>query len=156
MMGTMTRDWARLGEQLRAARVARGMEQRDAAENIGVKRGALYNIENGTIAKVTPTVLAYARLVGWSEESVGLVLEGGDAVERQGGIGSERALPSDLSVHVQQSLREGPLLDARVAEVSTPSGRVTATIVVRGEDGTPPEDLLAALRMLKIDVRIDD
>lgn len=156
MMGVMTRDWARLGEKLKAARIARGMEQQDVAEKIGVKRGALHNIENDRIRKVTPTVLAYARLAGWTDESVELVLDGGNPTEKPAGSETARELPSDLSVHVQQSLREGPLLDARVAEVSTPNGRVKATIVVRGENGTSAEDLLAALRTLKIDITLDD
>lgn len=155
-MGSMTRDWARLGEKLRAARIARGMEQQDAAEKIGVKRGALRNIEKGEIRKVTPTVLAYARLVRWTPESIELVLEGGDPIEQVTSIESAPEPLSDLSVRVQQSLREGPLLDARVAEVTTPSGRVRATIVVRGEVGMPLDDLMAALESLKIDVSIDE
>lgn len=155
-MDVMDRDWARLGEKLKAARIARGMEQQDVAEKIGVKRGALHNIEKGNIGKVTSTVLAYARLVGWTDQSVDLVLGGGDAADQSTGTETVRELPADLSVHVQQSLREGPLIDARVAEVTTPSGRVKATIVIRGESGTSDENLLAALRALKIDVTIDD
>ncbi|WP_327415483.1 helix-turn-helix transcriptional regulator [Streptomyces sp. NBC_01233] len=163
IMGAMTRDWRRLGEALKAARAERGMEQQDVAEAIGVKRGALHNIEKGAIARVTPTVLAYARLVGWTDPSVEAVLCGGDPVLRE----DEEANPartetapeapaSDLSVLVQQSLREGPLLDARVAEVRTPSGKVRATIVIRGEDGATDEELLAALRSLRIDVTTEE
>lgn len=166
-MGSMSRDWARLGELLRAARAERGMEQQDVAESIGVKRGALHNIEHGKIARVTPTVVAYARLVGWIDGSIEAVLCGEDPTRR----GAEPAEPkveaapepatpeaaaSDLSVLVQQALREGPLLDSRVAEVATPGGKVRATIVIRGEDGTSAEDLLAALRSLKIDVSTED
>ncbi|MGW1989674.1 helix-turn-helix transcriptional regulator [Embleya sp. NPDC001921] len=157
----MTRDWTRLGEKLKTARSQRGLEQQDVAESIGVKRGALHNIERGAIAKVTPTVLAYARLVGWTAESVELVLAGGDPIPGHGTGDptpesvAEREVASDLSVLVQQSLRTGPLLDSRVAEVVTPNGRVRATIVIRGEDGSSPEDLLAALRALRIDVTTD-
>ncbi|MFD3608966.1 helix-turn-helix transcriptional regulator [Streptomyces atroolivaceus] len=163
----MTRDWARLGELLRAARTERGMEQQDVAESIGVKRGALHNIEHGKIARVGTTVLAYARLVGWTDGSAEAVLRGGDPVLRDVEPSAPKAeaatepaapepAPSDLSVLVQQALREGPLLDSRVAEVTTPGGRVRATIVIRGEDGTSPEGLLAALRSLKIDVSTDE
>ncbi|WP_434593491.1 helix-turn-helix transcriptional regulator [Streptomyces sp. A5-4] len=159
----MSRDWPRLGEMLKTARAERGMEQQDVAESIGVKRGALYNIDRGAITRVTPTVLAYARLVGWTEKSVDLVLAGGDPVSRedeQPAAPSPETAPeppaSDLSVLVQQSLREGPLLASRIAEVTTPNGKVRATIVIRGEDGTAPEDLLAALRSLKIDVTTED
>ncbi|WP_199570615.1 helix-turn-helix domain-containing protein [Streptomyces murinus] len=152
----MTSKWTRLGQKLRAARIARGVEQQDAAERIGVKRGALHNIETGKIAKVTTTVRTYAQLVGWADGSIEAVLDGGEPIEKSTSPETVRELPSDLSVHVQQSLSEGPLLDARVAEVSTPNGRVKATIVIRGEGGTSTEDLLAALRMLTIDVKMDD
>lgn len=167
-MGGMTRDWARLGQKLKAARAAREIPQQDLAEVIGVKRGALHNIEKGDIRKVTPTVLAYAREVGWVEDSIDRVLDGGDPVEREtssdesGTIerpsdsAGEHEAPSDLSLLVRQSLKEGPLVDARVAEVTTSAGRLKATIVVRGEEGAPMEELLSALRKLKIDVEFDE
>jgi transcriptional regulator with XRE-family HTH domain len=162
MMDVMDRNWARLGEKLKAARAARGMEQQDVAGQIGVKRGALRNIEKGNIAKVTPTVHAYARLVGWVGESVDRVLDGGEPVLRDECPPTQAAGPepaaevSDLSMRVRQALKEGPLIDSRVTEVKTPSGRVKATIVVRGEEGTPADELLAVLRALRIDVSIED
>ncbi|WP_180931072.1 helix-turn-helix transcriptional regulator [Streptomyces sp. AJS327] len=164
----MTRDWARLGQRLKAARAAREIPQQDLAETIGVKRGALHNIERGEFRKVTPTVIAYAREVGWAEGSIERVLDGGDPVEREispvgneptehaGESAGEREAPSDLSLLVQQSLKEGPLVDARVAEVTTSAGRLKATIVIRGEEGAPMDELLAALRKLKIDVEVDE
>lgn len=161
MMSPMDRNWARLGETLKAARSERGMEQQDVAGRIGVKRGALRNIERGEIVKVTPTVLAYARLVGWAENSVERVLDGGDPVLREDSGPNQAVMPepaveaSDLSIRVQQALKEGPLIDSRVTEVTTPSGRVKATIVVRGEEGTSADQLLKVLRSLRIDVTID-
>lgn len=168
MMGAMTRDWARLGKALKSARVARRIEQQEVAQTIGVKRGALNNIEHGRIARVTTTVLAYARLVGWTDKSIDLVLNGGDPVcVADPSPGKPEPAPpaetftresapeptgSDLSLLVQQALREGPLLDSRVRELTTPAGRVRATIVIRGEEGLPEEELLAALRSLRIDV----
>jgi transcriptional regulator with XRE-family HTH domain len=157
----MYRNWARLGDELKAARFERGMTQQEVAGRIGVKRGALRNIEKGEIAKVTPTVLAYARLVGWSEDSIERVLDDGDPVLREDCGPSQAVVPepgaeaSDLSIRVQQALKEGPLIDSRVTEVTTPSGRVRATIVVRGEEGTPADQLLAVLRSLRIDVAIE-
>lgn len=163
----MTRDWARLGDMLRSARVAQGLEQQDVAKEIGVKRGALNNIEHGRIARVTPTVTAYARIVGWTDNSPRLVLDGRDPVERDADpaqaapepVAARGPAPDALagfSLDVQQALREGPLLQSRVEEVATPSGIVRATIVIRGEDGAAPEDLLAVLRSLKIDVSTVD
>lgn len=167
--GWMTRDWARLGEELKGARAGRGLEQQQVAADIGVKRGAVRNIERGSIAKITPTVLAYARLVGWTSDSVESVLTGGSphvaAPEQprprpqpqpEGGAENEGDPAAGFSARVRQSLLEGPLIDARVSELTTPTGRVRATIVIRGEEGTPAEDLLAALRSLRIDVTIDE
>ncbi|MGW6420634.1 helix-turn-helix domain-containing protein [Streptomyces sp. NPDC055055] len=159
----MTRDWRQLGEALKAARTQRGMEQQDVAEAIGVKRGALHNIERGAIARVTPTVLAYARQVGWTEPSVETVLQGGAPTYREVEEpaatmveAAPEAPASDLSALVQQSLREGPFLGSRIAEVTTPNGKVRATIVIRGEEGVAAEDLLAALRSLRIDVTTEE
>lgn len=159
-MGAMDRNWTRLGQKLKAARAERGIEQQDIAGQIGVKRGATRNIEKGSISKITPTVRAYARLVGWTEDSVDRVLDGGEPVMADGepnAAGAEGPAPevSDLSIRVQQALKTGPLIDSRVTEVVTPSGTVKATIVVRGEDGTPPEQLLAVLRSLKVAVTMD-
>jgi hypothetical protein len=89
-----------------------------------------------------------------------IAYDGGEPVTSDGEPGRASAYQptpqeSDLSIRVQQALREGPLIDSRVTEVTTPSGRVKATIVVRGEDGTPPEQLLAVLRSLKIDVTVE-
>jgi DNA-binding XRE family transcriptional regulator len=161
-MGSMDRNWARLGHKLKTARAELGMEQKDVAAQIGVKRGAMHNIESGGIGKVTPTVLAYARLVGWEDGSVERVLDGGEPARRADAVPQQAAGPdtplelSDLSIRVQQALKEGPLIDSRVTEVTTGAGRVVATIVVRGEEGTPPDELLAVLRKLKVDVSINE
>ncbi|MFE6408474.1 helix-turn-helix transcriptional regulator [Streptomyces sp. NPDC057837] len=154
----MAREWARLGERLKAGRIARGMEQQEVASQIGVKRGAVRNIEVGKVAKVTMTIRAYARLIDWTDDSVERVLDGGEPTLREPAsaqdgertAGSEPA--SDLSLEVQESLRRGPLLRSLVKEVKTPTGRVRATIVIRGEDGQSPEELLEALRSLDIEI----
>lgn len=170
MMGTMDNKWARLGQALKTARAELQMEQKDVAAQIGVQRGALYNVESGAATRITPTIRAYARAVGWTDDSVDRVLEGRPPVRvAQDAQHRARPLPppkptkspepaesSDLSIRVQQALREGPLIDSRVTEVTTSSGRVKATIVVRGEEGAPEEQLLAALRELKINVTIRD
>ncbi|WP_328439312.1 helix-turn-helix domain-containing protein [Streptomyces sp. NBC_00444] len=162
-MEPMARDWAHLGEKLRDGRIARGKEQQEVAAEIGVKRGAVRNIEIGNVSKVTPTIRSYAKLVGWSDRSVEEVLDGGEptmtdaeSARAQGETGSgEQLSTSDLSLEVQESLRRGPLLQSRVQEVTTPAGRVRATIVLRGEDGLSQEELLAALRALTIEISAD-
>jgi transcriptional regulator with XRE-family HTH domain len=153
----MASDWARLGEKLKSSRSARDMEQQQVAAAIGVKRGAVRNIEQGNIAKVTPTVRAYATLVGWADGSVEQVLAGGDPILAEAGAARvDGAAPaSDLSLHVQESLKRGPLLESRVQEVTTPAGRVRATIVIRGDEGLTPDELLEALRSLTIEISAD-
>ncbi|MFE3855231.1 helix-turn-helix domain-containing protein [Streptomyces griseorubiginosus] len=151
----MASDWARLGEKLKSSRIARGMEQQQVAAAIGVKRGAVRNIEQGNIAKLTPTVRAYGALVGWTDGSVEAVLAGGDPTLAEGGAARTDGATSDLSLHVQESLRRGPLLESRVQEVTTPAGRVLATIVLRGDEGLTPEELLEALRSVKIEISTD-
>jgi transcriptional regulator with XRE-family HTH domain len=148
----MASDWARLGEKLKTSRIARDMEQQQVAAAIGVKRGAVRNIEQGNIAKVTPTVRAYATHVGWADGSVEQVLAGGDPVLAEGEVARADGVVSDLSLHVQESLKRGPLLESRVQEVTTPAGRVRATIVIRGDEGLTPEELLEALRSLTIEI----
>lgn len=154
MMRGMATKWARLGEKLKDARVALNIEQQQIAGAIGVGRGAIRNIERGDITKITPTIRQYAQIVGWSEGDAERVLAGGEPVQ-----GAPVAAPAsaglDLAVDVQESLRRGPLLKSQVVEVKTPSGTVRATIVLRGEDGSSAEDLLAALRAVNVNVSTD-
>ncbi|MET8826563.1 helix-turn-helix transcriptional regulator [Streptomyces sp. NPDC004610] len=153
MMEAMARDWTRLGEKLKAGRIARGMEQQEVASAIGVKRGAIRNIEIGDVAKVTPTIRQYGLLIGWADGAIEEVLDGGEPTLGAAPPAAPEVASSglsDLSLEVQESLRRGPLLKAMVEEVATPTGRVRATIVIRGVDGQSPEQLLESLRSLDI------
>ena len=151
MMGVMETemDWVRLGRALAAARGQRS--QPWVVRELGISLATVQNIEGGKIyKKVLANHREYARLVGWTDDSVDRVLAGGDPVMR----GSER--PSDeaptgpvsapdLSLDVRNALQEGPLLDSRVLTVHTPGGELRATIVVRGEPDATPEELHQAL-----------
>ncbi|WP_320784135.1 helix-turn-helix transcriptional regulator [Streptomyces sp. CRN 30] len=151
----MASNLTRLGEKLRAARIAKGIEQQQVAASIGVGRGAIRNIEKGEVAKITPTIRHYARIVGWTDDSTDLVAAGGEPVMADAAAApttTESTGGSDLAVDVQESLRRGPLLQSRVVEVPTPAGKVRATIVLRGEEGLSAEELLAALRAVSVDV----
>ncbi|GAQ64110.1 hypothetical protein SsS58_04500 [Streptomyces scabiei] len=160
-MCVMATKWTRLGEKLRAARTDLGIEQQQIAVAVGVTRGAVGNIERGDVARMTPTIREYARVVGWTDDSPERVLAGREPVlrdaERQD-VGSAEggAVATDLAVDVQESLRRGPLLQSQVVEVKTPAGKVVATIVLRGEEGQSPEELLAALRSVTVQVSADE
>lgn len=154
----MERDWAALGRALAAARKARALKQDEVADLLSVGRSTVQAIEGGKPRdKITPTIRAFGRLVGWTDESPDLVLSGGDPVMRpEATAGTEAPPPGrdeepdplaahDLSLRVIQALKEGPLLDSQVVKVETPGGEVRATIVVRGNPDASPEDLNKAL-----------
>ncbi|WP_432010124.1 helix-turn-helix transcriptional regulator [Streptomyces cucumeris] len=153
----MDRDWTRLGRRLAEARETRALKQEDVADTLGVGRSTVQSIEHGKPrAKVTPTIRAYAQLVGWTSDSPELVLGGEEpnspaptasapAPPDEPGPEPEPVTAHDLSLRVIQALKEGPLLDSQVVTVSTPGGQVRATIVVRGEQDRSPEELQRAL-----------
>lgn len=151
MIGGMDKDWARLGRMLADARKPR--TQTWVAHELDVGRTTIQKIEAGQVyKKLQPVHRSYARLVGWTDESPDLVLEGGDPVLRpapQSPASEHHDQPAitapDLSLRVTKSLQEGPLLDAQIITVQTPGGPVRATIVVRGEPDTSPDDQLKAL-----------
>lgn len=160
MMSGMATKWTQLGEKLKSARVELGIEQQGIAAAIGVQRGAVRNIERGDVAKISPTMRQYARLVGWTSDSLDRVLAGGEPIREaeagSAGVPAEGRPTLDLAVDVQESLTQGPLLKSQVVEVATPAGRVRATIVLRGEDGATPEELLASLRAITVSVSTEE
>ncbi|MDT0269981.1 helix-turn-helix domain-containing protein [Streptomyces sp. DSM 44915] len=151
----MTQDWARLGTMLKRARESRGLQQKFVAKTLKVERGAIYNIEKGAIKKLTGTIHHYAEMVGWTPESLRVVLEGGepetlDEVERS----AARGRPADpgpaeapqggLSLLVRKALSEGDLIDSQVQFLQTGKGELRVTIVARAEPGATAAQLDAA------------
>lgn len=140
----MSRDWARLGAALKAAREGRQLRQEDVAAALGVTRGAIANIDGGRFARATRTVRDYARMVGWSDDSVESVLTGGEpqVTEGEGSpVGADPPPPGDLSDRVLRALAEGELIGSRVMHVQGPDGEVTATLVVRGDRGMTADEI---------------
>ena len=164
-MWPMERDWARLGAALKAAREARGLSQGELGERIGVKRGAMRNIERGNFAKITHTVRSYAHEVGWDAGSIDAVLAGGDPTlaeaapeapdERAAlnissgpGLSIEAAHAEELPLRIQAALSDGPLLDSLVMNLpgdddENPDAQMV--IVVKGRPGVGPEQVRRAL-----------
>ncbi|MFI6862605.1 helix-turn-helix domain-containing protein [Streptomyces sp. NPDC050421] len=161
----MDRDWARLGSALRAARQTLGLEQQQVAERIGVKRGALRNIEVGEISRVTPTVLAYARIVGWSDASIDAVLDGGEPTQEERVPPDEPTTavvdtPEDLPLRIKAALAgAGPVLDTAVISLPGEDGEDSGAqmvIVVKGRSGnvTPEQIQKALLQWEKAEAQI--
>lgn len=75
----MSHDWERFGKALQAAREAKGMAQTELGDAVGVSRSTVQAIERGkSFKKPTPTVRSLARAVGWTDDSVDTVLDGGE------------------------------------------------------------------------------
>ncbi|WP_329615627.1 helix-turn-helix domain-containing protein [Streptomyces brevispora] len=149
----MDRDWARLGAALKAAREDLGLEQQQVAEQIGVKRGALRNIEIGDFSRVTPTVRTYARIVGWTEASIDTVLSGGDptkvAAPSEESATVVTGTPEELPLRIQAALAaDGPVLDTAVISLFGAEGAdddVQMVVVVKGRSTATPEQIHKAL-----------
>ena len=151
----MDRDWARLGAALKAAREDLGLEQQQVAEQIGVKRGALRNIEIGAFSRVTPTVRTYARIVGWTDASIEEVLGGGAPTLSAPNEAEEvvtttdGTTPDELPLRIKAALAAGPLLDAVVIDLPAEEGEdpeAQMVVIVKGRRGdATPEQIRKAL-----------
>lgn len=140
----MDQDWKKLGEALKAARLARKpkLTQVDAAAALNVSRPTIQNIERGVGAtRVTPTIRAFAQLVGMTPDSPDRILAGGDPLPAASPTPhvAERPLAEGLPMTVQDELeREGAVVDTAVIQL--PDG-TSVTVIVKGASKTPtPEE----------------
>jgi len=79
MMTTMSRDWARLADVVKAARTSKGLTQVTLAEAAGVSEATVQNLEAGGDRRRLPSSLPKVeRALGWRPGSGEAVLAGGD------------------------------------------------------------------------------
>ena len=150
--GGMDLDWDRLGAALKAAREALSpkLRQDELAAELGVGRSAIQNIERGqAFKKPTPTIRAFARRVGWTEDSVDRVLAGGDPVDSPSVEARQQALGPALPTRIEHELnQEGDLVDTAVIPLGDGA---SAVVVVKNPAGATPaqrqKNLDAWLRM---------
>lgn len=157
----MDKDWARLGRTLAAAREAAGLTQVEVAERIKGSRGPIQEIERGgprgkPYTKPTGTMRNYARLVGWTDDSIEHVLQGGEpslvhkepdgtadleptAAEPTAAVRPSGRLPLRI---VDELSDDGALLDTAVIPLGADASMV---IVVKGRPDASPEEIRAAL-----------
>ncbi|MEU6543965.1 helix-turn-helix transcriptional regulator [Streptomyces sp. NPDC046859] len=144
---TRERDWEKLGKAYAAARKTIGLTQPDAADQLHVSRTTIQAIErgrqsNGTpFDKVTATMRAYARLVGWTETSPGVVLAGGEpeqAPETEAAADTPR---SDLPPAVDRELRSGKTLDTTVVHLGDEDDDTRIIVVLKGGDSMTEEEI---------------
>lgn len=122
----MERDWERLGRAFAQARTAAGLTQVEVAEQLHVSRTPIQAIERGrqpngkAFAKVTSTMRAYARIVGWTEDSPGRIADGGEPEMAPAGQAEPEPEPDrpDLPESVDRELRDGPTRDTAVIHLN--------------------------------------
>ncbi|MGW1440318.1 helix-turn-helix transcriptional regulator [Streptomyces griseus] len=140
--------WVRLGEAFKQARATHEpkLTQDDVQRALDVSRATVQNIERGKeFSRITPTHRAYARLVGWTDDSVDQVLAGGAPLIAAEGeaVPEQRApVPDGLPLRIAEELATGQLLDTMV--IRLPGGG-QAVVVARGKEGGTPEEIQAAL-----------
>jgi DNA-binding XRE family transcriptional regulator len=136
----MDLDWDRLGKALQAARLSKRpkLRQPDAAAAIGASRAVIQLIEGGKeYRKPTATIYAYARLLGWTEDSVDRVLAGGEPAMADVAE-SEAPADSKLPMRIQHELRqEGELVDTAVIPLG--DGGTMVVVVKNPADATPEQ-----------------
>jgi len=145
-MGAMDEDFARLGGQLKAAREQKRprASQAYAAAELGVGRSTIYKMEAGQGAQVTPTTLqAYARWLGWTDDSVSQVLAGGDPTmsEERGDRPLSVAPDLGLSPAVEYELRTGKVLDSQVINLGPDESDGHIIVVLQGKKDATPEEV---------------
>ncbi|WP_329564692.1 helix-turn-helix domain-containing protein [Kitasatospora sp. NBC_01266] len=157
----MTQDWARLGSALRADRQAAGDTQDSVAEALGVHRNTVTAIEAGSSRRITSTIRAYARELGWDDGSVEAVLAGGEpcrtgvveAVPAPSSAAEDLAqrlaavLVARLPQRALQELSDGHVVDFDVVDLREDGSAAILNLVVeRGADLPPAEQIRDDLR----------
>ncbi|MFJ4322201.1 helix-turn-helix domain-containing protein [Streptomyces tricolor] len=140
----MDQDFVRLGKELKAAREQRRprMTQPEAAAALGVGRSTIQKMESEKAAQVTPTtVRSYARLLGWTDDSVDRVLAGGDPVMAGSSAEAPAATgePLGLTPEVEYELRSGETLGSQVISLGPEEEDGHIIVVLKGKKGLAPE-----------------
>lgn len=146
-------NWARLGRELAAARRAKKLKQLELADLAGVSLATVQAIEGGkSFARVTPTIRAFVRIVGWQEGSAETVLAGGDpnpAVAPDSPVTTQVPIPpadsdsafAHLPVRIREELKEGQFLDSGVYDISPEGSDVQMIVVIKGKTDATPEEI---------------
>lgn len=76
-------DWAHLGEEIRRARLARGLSQQQLADVLKLDRKTIGHYENGRVpapGRIPDGYYAVSEFFGWSTGTLARVLAGGEVV----------------------------------------------------------------------------
>ncbi|KOG33339.1 helix-turn-helix domain-containing protein [Streptomyces resistomycificus] len=145
----MERDWERLGRAYAKARTAAGLTQEQVAERLHVSRTPIQAIERGrqpngkAFTKVTQTMRSYARLVGWTEASPDLILDGQEPEPATRPVSPAAESRSGLPPAIDRELRSGQTLDHTVVHLSGEGDDddVRLVVVLKGAEGMSEEEI---------------
>lgn len=114
----MNGNWASVGEAVRRERMRIGLSQADLARLAGVSESVIYLLENAKQTSYKPRSLrGVCAVLGWTDESIQQLLEGGEPTPRtaRGGLGA--LIPSDSEgLEVRVALLERQVLELNDAD----------------------------------------
>lgn len=128
-----------------------GVTQKAMAGRIGVTRGPLQAIERGESKRVTSTIRAYAREVGWEEGSIDRVLRGEDPVTAHAMSDSSPPEPDNphvdnahyaagMPARIMFEISDGQVLDTDVIDLSAPGSDTKLVLIAKmGASGASDE-----------------
>lgn len=145
---TTERDWKRLGQAFADARKAANLTQVEVAERLSVTRTPIQAIERGVqpngnpFTKVTPTIRAYARLVGWTEDSPTRILQGHTPEPATQPVSASAVEPKyDLPPAIDLELRSGRTLESTVVHLGSEEDDTRIIVVLKGAENLSEEEL---------------
>ncbi|WP_432139729.1 helix-turn-helix domain-containing protein [Streptomyces sp. bgisy154] len=143
---TRERDWSRLGQHFAAARKAMSLSQEEAADQLHVSRTTVQAIERGRQSNGTPftrvnaTMRAYARLVGWTDDSPDRITAGGDPAAAPETERQEQP-KTDLPPAIAHELSSGKTIDSTVVHLGPEEDDTRIIVVLKGAEGIGDEEL---------------
>lgn len=164
MIGPMDEHTTRLGQTIQAAREAKRprVKQTEVAQQLGISRNTVQNIENGRFARATSTVRQYAHLVGLPDGAVDDILAGrpyptpADGAEVPAEAAEEETLGTfGLSPTVEYELRQGQTLENMIIPLGPDESDGHLIVALQGKKGASPEEVARiAARFRKVRSRL--
>lgn len=132
----------KLGQALQLAREARRprLTQPEAAQQAGLGRTTVQNIEAGKFAKVNPGVRQYAKFLGF-EDGEAERIAAGEPDAREEGTAPSQSEHLPLPPAVEYELRSSETLEAGVIPLGPDEDDGHIIVVLQGRKGSSPEEL---------------
>lgn len=141
----MDEETKRLGSQLQAAREGRRpkLTQPEAADQLGVSRTTVQNIEAGRFTKVNRTIRDYAALLGWPDGAIERVAAGGPVRAADEPTAAESPDVESLPIPpaVEYELRSAQTLDAAVITLGPEEDDGHVIVILQGKKDASPEEV---------------